>query len=201
MLLHEGETTDGALLERLGDWADHDAWSAFVLRYDRAIRRHVRRYRFDPDATEELCQRIWIELAGRMRGYRYDPGRRFRAWLGRLCRSRAVDHWRRLRAEEARVGPPAGDLAAATIDDEPEGPDDPGRPALLREAARVQEAVRRRVDARTWQVFWSIAVEDAPVREAAEAAGLSYAAAFAAQKRVRRMLREEAARADAGVRP
>ncbi len=201
MLLHEGETTDGALLERLGDWADHDAWSAFVRRYDRAIRRNVRPYRFDPDATEELCQRIWIELAGRMRGYRYDPGRRFRAWLGRLCRSRAVDHWRRRRAEEARSGGVAGDLAAATIDDGPEGPDDPGRPALLREAERVQEAVRRRVDARTWAVFWSIAVDDAPVRDAAESAGLSYAAAFAAQKRVRRMLREEAARADAGARP
>ncbi|MDG3008024.1 sigma-70 family RNA polymerase sigma factor [Paludisphaera mucosa] len=205
---HEGETTDGDLLERLGDWADHEAWAECVRRYDRAIRRHVRSYRFGPAATEDLCQRIWIELARRMRGYRYDPGRRFRSWLGRLCRSRAVDHWRRRRAEEARAGasPPEG-FDRVAIEEEPEGDASPGLPALLREAARVQEAVRRRVDARTWDVFWSIAVEDVPVREAAEAAGLSYAAAFAAQKRVRRMLREEAAglesatRADAGARP
>ncbi|AMV40602.1 RNA polymerase sigma factor [Planctomyces sp. SH-PL62] len=193
MLLHDGETTDGALLERLGDWADHAAWAEFVRRYDRAIRRNVRSYRFDADATEELCQRIWIELAGRMRGYRFDPGRRFRAWLGRLCRSRAVDHWRRRRAEEARFEPSTpGGVADVPIDDHPEGAADSSRPALLREAARVQEAVRRRVDARTWELFWSIAVDDVSVREAAEAAGLSYAAAFAAQKRVRRMLREEA---------
>ena len=75
-------------------------------------------------------------------------------------------------------------------------------PATVRPetAARVQEAVRARVDDRTWEVFWRIAVEDAPIREVAEAAGLSYAAAFAAQKRVRRMLREEAAAlADAGA--
>ena len=47
---------------------------------------------------------------------------------------------------------------------------------------------------RTWQVFWKIAVLGQSVREASEAAGISYYAAFAAQKRVGRMLREEGQR-------
>jgi len=202
MILHDGETTDGALLERLGDWADAEAWGEFVRRYDPTIRRHVGRYRFAPDSAEDLCQRIWVELAGRMRGYRCEPGGRFRAWLGRLCRSRAVDHWRRERREsERRAGPlpdpgPADDAADVARDEQ-----GPGRPALLREADRVQRAVRARVDARTWEAFWRVAVEDERVGDAAEALGLSYAAAFAAQKRVRRMLREEAARAGVGPRP
>ena len=188
---YEGETTDGVLLERLGDWADHEAWSAFVRRYDRVIRRNVRAGRFEPFAAEDLCQRIWIELAGRMRGYRYDPSRRFRAWLGRLCRSRAIDQWRRLRVDAGRAD--FADLAAIPVlaDEEPAAQ---GRPALLLQAAVAQNAVRARVDARTWEVFWRIAVEDASVAEVAQAVGLSYAAAFAAQKRVRRMLREEATR-------
>jgi hypothetical protein len=68
------------------------------------------------------------------------------------------------------------------------------RPLLLHLAEEVQHAVRRRVDERTWQVFWDVAVLGQSVREASEAAGLSYYAAFAAQKRVRRMLRDEGKR-------
>lgn len=192
----EGETTDGALLERLGDWADHAAWSAFLGRYDRLIRRVVGSYRFEPEAVEEVCQRIWIELADRMLGYRYDPSRRFRAWLTRLCRSRSLDHWRRQRAEFARAGfEDFADIPAPEFAED----DDPARPELLRRASRIQEAVKGRVDARTWEVFWRIAVEDEAVAEVAESVGLSYAAAFAAQRRARRMLREEAARAEAEV--
>ena len=59
------------------------------------------------------------------------------------------------------------------------------RPLLLQLADEVQDAVRRRVDERTWQVFWNVAVLGQSVREASEAAGISYYAAFAAQKRVR----------------
>jgi hypothetical protein len=61
---------------------------------------------------------------------------------------------------------------------------------LLRQAEEVQDAVRRRVSDRTWQIFWNIAVLGQSVRETAAAAGLSYYAAFAAERRVSRMLRE-----------
>lgn len=205
MLEFEGETTDGALLARLGDWADADAWSEFVRRYDPIIRRHCRTYRLDPETIEEVCQRIWVELARCLRSYRYDPGRRFRGWLRRLCHSRAVDYWRQRQAEAARRASsmPLVALAAPSIEADEEN--EPDRPRLLRDAERVQAAVRRRVDERTWHVFWSIAVEGRGVREIAETVGLSYAAAFAAQKRVRRMLREEARRlwphAEAAVGP
>ncbi len=33
----DGETTDAALLDRLGDWADRGAWDEFVRRYDPTI--------------------------------------------------------------------------------------------------------------------------------------------------------------------
>ncbi len=198
---HNGETTDLALLARLGDWADDRAWSEFVRHYDPAIRRQCRGFRFDPDTVEELCQRIWVELARRMRTYRYDPGRRFRHWLNRLCRSRAVDLWRQ-RQSEARHH--AGSVVLLDPATEPRLPDEFDADAaeysgLLRRGRLVQQAVRLRVDDRTWGVFWSIAVEGEPVRDTAQAHGLSYAAAFAAQKRVTRMLREENARLPASA--
>ena len=200
MLLHEGETTDGALLLRLGDWADHQAWAEFVRRYDGQVRRHCRAYRFDPETLEELCQRIWIDLARCLKTYRYDPSRRFRAWLGRLCRSRAIDLWRQRKAESLKLAeglsPDSFDPHALPAEFEPDDDSGSDRPALLLQAEAIQSAVRARVDGRTWRVFWAIAVEGDGVRETAEAEGISYAAAFAAQKRVRRMLREEAARAN-----
>ena len=68
------------------------------------------------------------------------------------------------------------------------------RAVLLRQAADVQDAVRRRVSERSWQVFWNIAIEGKSVRETSAAAGISYIAAFAAEQRVGRMLREEGQR-------
>jgi RNA polymerase sigma factor (sigma-70 family) len=193
MLLLHGQTTDPDLLGRLGDWTDHPAWSEFVARYDPEIRQSCRQFRLDPEAQQELCQRIWIELAGRMRAYRHDPAQRFRPWLRRLCWRRAIDFWRQRRNDPLRRGLPGLDDLPA---EPPPADDDPDEnlPELLRRADRVQEAVRRRVDDKAWRIFWAIAVDGQSVRDTAEAAGLSYAAAFAAQKRVRRMLREEAAR-------
>src|SRR5262249_20603917 len=66
----------------------------------------------------------------------------------------------------------------------------PERSHLLLLAEEVQDAVRRRAGDRTWQVFWDIAVLGQPIRATADGAGISYYAAFAAQKRVGRMLRE-----------
>lgn len=183
-------TTDPGLIGRLGDWTDHLAWREFVRRYDLVIRDHCREFRLDPDALEELCQRTWIDLARCLRTYRYDPGRRFRGWLRRLCQSRAIDFYRQRRAEgRYGLGPIPADFVDPA-DDEPA--EDELRPALLVRAERIQEQVRPRVDDRTWRVFWRIAVEGESVRSVADDIGLSYAAAFAAQKRVRRMLREQA---------
>jgi RNA polymerase sigma factor (sigma-70 family) len=190
-------TTNPTLLNRLGDWRDHEAWVDFVTRYDPVIRSSSRQYRLDAESTEELCQRVWIDLARRMRTYRYDPGKTFRGWLRRLCQSRAIDLLRKKKAirAESLEDQPAGslweDARAGFEDDECAALE---RPALLRQAEEVQTGVRRRVDERTWQVFWNIAILGQSVREASEAAGISYYAAFAAQKRVGRMLREEGQR-------
>jgi RNA polymerase sigma-70 factor (ECF subfamily) len=189
-------TTNPALLTRLGNWRDREAWVDFVTGYDRVIRRHCRGYRFDAETTEELCQRIWIDLARRMCTFRYDPGKTFRGWLCRLCHSRAIDLLRKQTSDRDRVLPPEGRPPEwppqdAPADSEAEEGAASERARLLLLAEEVQEAVRRRVDERTWRVFWQIAVLGQPIRATAEAAGLSYYAAFAAQKRVGRMLREQ----------
>src|SRR4051812_4532958 len=99
MIRYDAGTTSPTLLNRLGDWRDRDAWVDFVTRYDPVIRSISRRYRLDADTTEELCQRVWIDLTRRMRSFRYDPGMTFRGWLRRLCQSRAIDLLRKKKAD------------------------------------------------------------------------------------------------------
>ena len=198
MIRYDAGTTNPTLLNRLGDWRDHEAWVDFVARYDPMIRSTSSRYRLDAATTEELCQRVWIDLARRMRSFRYDPGRTFRGWLRRLCQSRAIDLLRKKKVDNVQSleDYPASSLLQEDGSDGFEA-DEGGaseRPLLLRMAEQVQDAVRRRVDERTWQIFWTIAVLGQSVREASEAAGISYYAAFAAQRRVGRMLREEGQR-------
>ena len=98
MVHDDAGTTNPTLLNRLGDWRDHEAWVDFVTRYDPVIRFYSRRYRLDAELTEELCQRVWIDLA-RLRTFRYDPGKTFRGWLRRLCNSRAIDLLRKKKAD------------------------------------------------------------------------------------------------------
>lgn len=195
MIRTDAGTTNPTLLNRLGDWRDHEAWVDFVLRYDPVIRSACRRYRLDAENSDELCQRVWIDLARRMRSFRYDPGKTFRGWLRRLCQSRVIDLLRERKADDFRSLEDEPSAALHQADDaEVDSKRAMERPLLLRQAEEVQEAVRSRVAERTWQVFWNVAVEGQSVREASEAAGLSYYAAFAAQKRVGRMLREEGRR-------
>ena len=158
MIRYDAGTTNPTLLNRLGDWRDHEAWVDFVTRYDPVIRLSCRRYRLDAETTEELCQRVWIDLARRMRTFRYDPGKTFRGWLRRLCQSRAIDLLRKKKADavQSLEDQPAESLlqdAADDIDAEEGAASE--RPLLLRLAEEVQDAVRRRVDERTWQVFWN----------------------------------------------
>jgi RNA polymerase sigma factor (sigma-70 family) len=197
MVRYDAGTTNPTLLNRVGDWRDHEAWVDFVTRYDPVIRFSSRRYRLDAESTEELCQRVWIDLARRMRTFRYDPGKTFRGWLSRLCQSRAIDLLRKKKADAARSlgDEPGGSLwedASTGIEIDETAASE--RPVLLRQAEEVQDIVRRRVSERSWQVFWNIAIEGQSVREASAAAGISYYAAFAAMRRVGRMLREEGQR-------
>jgi RNA polymerase sigma factor (sigma-70 family) len=197
MIRYDAGTTNPTLLNRLCDWRDHDAWVDFVARYDPVIRLACRRYRLGADNIDELSQRVWIDLARRMRTFRYDPGKTFRGWLRRLCQSRAIDLLRKQDADavlslESQPVESVWQKASGDLDGEEDVA--PERPRLLRLAEEVQDAVRRRVDGRTWQIFWTVAVLGQSVREASEAAGISYYAAVAAQKRVRRMLREEGQR-------
>jgi len=195
MASRESGTTSPGLLNRLVDWRDDGAWNEFVERYRPLIEGWCRGMQLDGETTEELCQRLWIELARRMSNFQYDPSRKFRGWLRRLCHSRAVDLLREREAramrllDDERLHAPSRRFHA---DDEDEAASQ--SPLLVQLGQQVHDSVKGQVEPRTWKAFWSIAVEQHSVRETATNLKMSYAAAFAAHKRVAARLRREGRR-------
>jgi RNA polymerase sigma factor (sigma-70 family) len=194
--------TSPTLLRRTADWRDHAAWRQFFARYEPYIRGWCREYRLDDDLAEDVSQLFWIELADKMRSFRYDPSRRFRGWLRRCFHWRAVDAIRERSREELVVrsldDPSYVDvegalLAFEQLDDEDDEPA-PRRLLLLDLAEQVQAAVREKVQAQSWQVFWQISIEGWTTRETADALNMTYLAAHAAHKRVVDRLAEEGGR-------
>ncbi len=196
----DGGKTSPTLLDRVRDWRDHPAWVEFHERYDPLLHRWCGRFSLDTDTADELCQRIWVELMARMQTFRYDPSRGFRRWLWRLFRSRAIDLLRSRRATQCHSY--EGFLSSLPAwrlpDHEPLASDrTEGQGVLLAlvlEAEQAQAAVRARVDAETWSAYWTVAIEDRPIREAADCLGKSYTAIYTGYKRVDRMLRAEGQR-------
>ncbi len=195
----DGGKTSPNLLDRVRDWDDHPAWAEFHERYDPMLRRWCGRFSFDADTSDELCQRIWVELMARMRTFRYDPSRGFRKWLWRMFRSRAIDLLRKRRATQVHSYEdlPPGALPRLPDREPMDGPEPEGSaaaPVLVLQAEEAQAAVRARVEEETWRAYWIVAIEDRPIREAAEVLGKSYTAIYTGYKRVDRMLRAEGER-------
>ncbi len=196
----DGMTTSSTLLRRLGNPADATAWLDLLVRYLPLLRLWCRRAGLDHHAAEEVTQIVLIELSSKMRDFRYDPSGSFRGWLWTLCRNRIIDSVRKQQKEEStiRVFRDISINALQEVYDKTELPeadaDDACLLSLLRDAERVQEAVRKRVDPKTWDAFVLIEFKASRIQDAADALGMKYAATYAAHARVLRMLREEGSR-------
>jgi RNA polymerase sigma factor (sigma-70 family) len=189
-------STNPELLRRVAALWDDPAWREFFARYEPFARARCSVYGLDADSVDELCQRVWVELARRMPAYQYDPGGSFRGWLRRLCHHRAVDLHRE--RNDFPLFPLADkDLADKRGQTDANGDDDEvaaGKLFLLAEARQAQEEVRRKVKPIRWEVFWRVVIEGEPLNETAASLGLKYATAYAAARHVAKLLREEGRR-------
>jgi RNA polymerase sigma factor (sigma-70 family) len=194
MPLESDGSTHPTLLKKVADWEDHPAWVRFRDTYNPLLWRWCRRYSLSDDQIEEVCQRIWIELADRMKTFEYDPNRTFRGWLRRLCESRVLNFLRQRRTAtllslDDRDGEPTVVAGLTAFDpDAADEIDDLPHRFLLLEAERVQAAVRAKVKPHTWEAFWLVAVCDWSVERTAQSLGMSKVAVYAARDRVGRML-------------
>jgi RNA polymerase sigma-70 factor (ECF subfamily) len=191
--------TKASLLLRVRDPGDGPAWAAFARRYEPVIRAACRRSKLGPADVDEVTQAVLVRLVAVMPRFRYDHRRgRFRDWLGRVARNRAVDF---LRASRRRPDRGSGATWAREALDGvplPPGADREELVERLEEQDRRHERLRvacarveRRVEPHTWEAFRLTAVERVAGEAVAARLGMKIGAVYVAKNRVTGMIRDE----------
>lgn len=187
-MFHADESTCPFLLGEVRDWENHAAWVRLLARHDPLIVRCCQGLRLPYADAEEVRQETWIEVAKRVRRFRYDPGRSFRNWLWVVCRHKALSFLRL--SNKRRIDSFEEWMSVADL--EPERPD-LALESRFAEALRIQAAVRSRVGPKTWEAFWLADVYMWKVADVAAVQGASIASVHKAVQRVRARLRIEGA--------
>ena len=179
--------TSVTLLERLRhEPRDGDAWDQFVRHYRPVICGWCRAWGLQRADAEDVAQDVLAKLTVRLRHFRYDRSRSFRAWLKTVTRRAWNDRIARwYRAGDARV---LRVLHALEVRDElRRRVDDPFDRELL-EIAMLR--VRARVAPPAWEAFRLTALEGLTGAEAAERLRVTVAFVFVSKHRVQKLLRQ-----------
>jgi RNA polymerase sigma-70 factor (ECF subfamily) len=182
--------TSATMLSRVRDPADREAWDEFVARYGPRIRQWCRRWKLQDADVEDVTQDVLLRLAQKLRDFRYDPTRSFRAWL------KTVTHhaWRNF-VDSQRKGVGSGDTAILAMLNAVEAPDslvehlDEEFERELTEEAMVR--VRARVAPHTWEAFRLLVFDQLSGAEVAPRVNMQIAMVYVARSKVQKMLREE----------
>jgi RNA polymerase sigma-70 factor (ECF subfamily) len=186
----EGEgmhSTPVSLLERLRRPNEQVAWERFVQLYTPLLCHWIRRQGWQGPEAADLVQDVFTVLVQRLPEFRYDPGKRFRAWLWTVTVNCCRQRQRRQPALVLR-----DDLAALS----PTADADPAEAVAAEEyrlylTRRAMELMRAEFQPSTWQAFWECVVNERPAAAVARELELSENAVYLARGRVLRRLRQE----------
>jgi RNA polymerase sigma-70 factor (ECF subfamily) len=180
-------STPISLLDRLRLPNEQIAWERFVQLYSPLLCHWARRLGFQGPEAADLVQDVFTILVQKLPEFRYDPEKRFRAWLWTVtincCRQR-------LRRQPALAPLNDGAVLSETIEgDTVEAvAEEEYRQYLTR---RAMELMQAEFQPSTWKAFWGCVVDERPAAEVAQELGLTENAVYLAKGRVLRRLRVE----------
>ena len=169
---------------------DAGAWDRFVRRYRPKIYGWCRDRGLQEADAEDVAQDVIAILTRKMASFRYDPSRRFHAWLKTITYHALSD----LIASRGRA---IGERPTSFLENiEARASLEKGLDELCdRELLELAIArVRQRVAAPTWEAFRLTTFEGHSGAEASRLLGIPVASVFVCKHRVQKMLREEIAR-------
>jgi RNA polymerase sigma-70 factor (ECF subfamily) len=173
-------TTSTALLDRLRQPSDAEAWTRFLELYTPLLYRWSRRLGLQDADAADLVQDVFAVLLRKLPAFEFDRQRSFRGWLHTVLLNHWRDHPRRLLAPltvEPAVADPAEEMREAEY-----------RRYLVDRALRL---MRSDFEPPTWRACWECVANGRPAAEVAAELGLSLAAVYIARSRVLRRLRQE----------
>ena len=191
--------TRNSLIERLGNWEDRARWQEFFDTYWRLIYGVARKSGLSDAEAQDVVQDTVISVAKNITRYDKKAGS-FKSWLLQLTRWRIIDQVRkRSPAGATRGGADTG--RTATIDRVPDTTgkkleeiwEEEWKESLL---ATAVERVKRKVNAKHFQIFDCAVLKRWSVAKVASALGVSAAQVYLVKHRIAAMLKREVAALD-----
>jgi len=182
--------TSLTLLEQVQKFpADLEAWDEFVRRYHPMIHAWCLKWGLQSSDADDVSQDVLVNLLTAMRTFKYDPSRRFCAWL-KTVTNHALSHFSaERRREPGPIGPdiPVTELVEARVDFERRLESFFDRDLFEIALRRIE----RRVKPVTWDAFRLTALEGLTGLAAAQRLEIPVAHVFVAKNRVQKLLQEE----------
>ncbi len=188
--------TRRSLVERLTDLGDQRKWQEFFDTYWRLIYGVARKGGLTDAEAQDVVQETVITVAKNITKYEREAGS-FKGWLLHITRWRIADQFRkRAPAEKQRPARDDSRRATATIDRVPDGFD---LDATWEEEwqrnvlAAALERVKRKVDAKHYQIFDCLVMKQWPVSKVAAELGVSVAQVYLVRHRISGLVKRECA--------
>jgi RNA polymerase sigma factor (sigma-70 family) len=166
------------------------AWQEFVDRYRPRIYAHCLAVSLQQADAEDVTQAVLLRLVDKLRCFRYDPAKSFRAWLRTVTRHAVSDF-----LSERRNLHGSGDAAIVRMLESVEASD-----GLIREVEAEFDRelldaaltkVRPRVSVHQWDAFRLTALEGLSGTDAGARLGMLVVTVYTAKSKVQKLVREE----------
>lgn len=183
--------TSHSLLQRLQRAPDNEAWQQLVELYTPLIQHWLRRQHVPSSEADDLTQETLTAVVRDLPRFQH-PGHKgaFRGWLRGIAVNRLRGYWRKIRNH-----PVAADMERAL--DQLEDPASDLSRQWDQEhdrhvAHRLLERIKPDFEAKTWQAFHRVVMEDADPETVAGELGVMVTVIWNAKSRVLRRLRQDA---------
>lgn len=188
-----GETTNHTLIDQVRQ-NDHESWNVFVSIYQPLVEHWCRCTGLRGSDVEDVSQNVFTSVATSIGSFqKRTPEDTFRGWLRTITRARVADFLRRKSIEVPSLESiDAQSYLAQLSEPEPPTATDPeSRKASVEVYRKAVEAVRMKVEERTWLAFWRTTVDEQPAPEVADELGMTGDAVRKAKSRMKIRLRLE----------
>ncbi len=189
--------TRRSLVDRLQNWEDRKHWQEFFDTYWKLIYAAARKSGLSEAEAQEVVQETVITVAKKVGKLAYDPARgSFKGWLLHITRWRIADQFRKRQPGDQWRGVSDGTRLTATIERVPDAEaadldalwEKEWQENLL--AAAVQR-VKKKVDAKQFQIFDCYVRRDWPAQKVAAELGVSVGQVYLAGHRITAVLKKE----------
>lgn len=180
------DSTSVNLLQRLKSAEASDAWTRFVELYSPLIFHWARQHGLQVSDASDLVQDILATLVVKLRSFEYDSTQRFRGWLRKLTRNRAIDFLRTKTTVPSLCELNWEELEAKTELDLFEQQE--YQNYILQRARTIMQT---EFEPTTWQAFWLYVSGSESALQIANQLGVSENSVRVSKCRVLRELRHE----------